>query len=79
MEWISEIKLRQRHQEITIVHIDPDLWNSALTLLKRYDDKPDISFVDFSFFAVMQKLGIVEVFTGDHHFEKVNLGFQILR
>ena len=35
---------------------------------QRYDDKPDISFVDFTSMVLMQDLGIVDVFTGDAHF-----------
>jgi hypothetical protein len=42
----------------------------------KYHDKPDISFVDFSSMVVMQDLGIMEVFTGDAHFRRVDLGFQ---
>jgi len=47
-------------------------------LRKKYQDKPDISFTDFTSFVIMQELAINRVFTGDAHFEKVNLGFEIL-
>ncbi len=45
---------------------------------KRYQDKTDISFTDLTSFVTMQELEINKVFTGDIHFEKVNLGFEIL-
>ncbi len=79
VEWITEVVNQYRLNAINIIHVDHELWNAALALLKRYDDKPDISFVDFTSFAVMQKHRIVEVFTGDRHFEQVNLGLRILR
>jgi len=44
---------------------------------QRFHDKPDISFVDFTSFVVMQELGITDVFTGDAHFKQVNLGFHL--
>ena len=48
----------------------------AWQLFKKYQDKPDISFTDFTSFVVMSELKIREVFTHDDHFEKVNLGFK---
>jgi predicted nucleic acid-binding protein len=48
----------------------------AWELFKKYQDKPDISFTDFTSFAVMSEFKIKEVFTGDEHFEKVNLDFK---
>ena len=50
----------------------------AWLLRKKYHDKPDISFTDLTCFVVMQELAISKIFTGDAHFEKVNLGFEIL-
>jgi len=53
-------------------------FKEAWALRKKYTDKPDISFTDLTTFVVMHKRGIRKVFTGDPHFEKVNLGFEIL-
>jgi predicted nucleic acid-binding protein len=50
----------------------------AWRLRQRYGDKPDISFVDLTSFAVMSELGVRDVFTGDAHFGQVNLGFNLL-
>lgn len=59
-----------------LVHLSPDQFHRAWQLRKKYDDKPDISFVDFTSMVAMQDLGITDVFTGDHHFEHVGMGFQ---
>ncbi len=53
-------------------------FKAAWSLRKRYQDKPDVSFTDLTSFVLMQELGIAKVFTGDTHFEEVNLGFEIL-
>ena len=53
-------------------------FKAAWSLRKRYQDKPDISFTDLTSFALMQELGISKVFTGDAHFEIVNLGFETI-
>jgi predicted nucleic acid-binding protein len=50
----------------------------AWRLRQVYADKPNISFVDLTSFAVMSELGLTDVFTGDSHFTQVNLGFQLL-
>lgn len=69
----TAIKLDQ----IVLERIDEKRFNAAWNLRKTYQDKPDISFTDLTSFVVMQELGITKVFTGDEHFEKVNLGFEI--
>ncbi|MGC9424040.1 type II toxin-antitoxin system VapC family toxin [Vibrio sp.] len=51
----------------------------AWSLRKKYKDKPDISFTDLTSMVTMQDLTIYKVFTGDAHFEEVNLGFELLR
>ncbi len=61
-----------------LIHITPDHFDRAWQLRLKFNDKPDISFVDFTSMVVMQELGINTVFTGDRHFEQVNLGFQLV-
>ncbi len=58
-----------------LVFVSPGQFERAWQMRQRYDDKPDISFVDFTSMVVMQDLGITEVFTGDAHFQQVGLGF----
>jgi predicted nucleic acid-binding protein len=61
-----------------LVHISPKQFRRAWQMRQRYQDKPDISFVDFTSMIAMQELGITDVFTGDAHFQQVNLGFRLL-
>jgi uncharacterized protein len=58
--------------------VTPDRFERAWQLRRKYHDKPSISFIDFTSMAVMQDLGITDVFTGDDHFRQVNLGFQLV-
>ena len=60
-----------------LIHVSPAQFRHAWELRQRYDDKPHISFVDFTSMVVMQDLGISAIFTGDSHFQQVNLGFRL--
>ena len=64
--------------EYRLERISPARFASAWQLRRQYADKPTISFVDFTSFVVMQELSVQEAFTGDAHFEQVNLGIRIL-
>ena len=64
--------------QIRLQRVTPEQFEAAWQLRQRYDDKPTISFVDFTSFVVMRDLAIVDVFTGDKHFSQVNLGFSLL-
>lgn len=59
-------------------HITPDRFDRAWQMRRKYHDKPDVSFVDFTSMVVMLDLGITDVFTGDDHFRQVNLGFNLV-
>ena len=61
--------LSQKH--IRVVHIDEELWDEALALFQKYDDK-DFSFTDCTSFVVMQQQKLRDVFSFDHHFEQMN-------
>lgn len=61
---------------LRLVHVSPDQFQQAWQLRKKYADKPDISFIDFTSFVVMHEMGIRDVFTGDAHFEQVGFGFR---
>ena len=64
--------------QIKLERITEARFKVAWSLRKRYQDKPDISFTDLTSFVLMQELWINKVFTGDAHFEEINLGFEIL-
>ena len=64
--------------QIKLERITEARFKAAWSMRKRYQDKTDISFTDLTSFVTMQELEINKVFTGDIHFEKVNLGFEIL-
>jgi len=58
--------------------INEERWEKAWKMSKKYNDKPYISFFDFSSFVVMKDLGVSQVLTADKHFEDVGLGFKKL-
>lgn len=60
---------------LDIEHVTPERFRSAWRLGLRYKDKPRISFTDLTSFVVMEELGILQVMTGDSHFEQVGMGF----
>lgn len=64
--------------ELTIERVDEGRFQQAWLMRKKYTDKNSISFTDFSSFIIMQDLKIKQAFTGDNHFLKVNLGFEII-
>lgn len=76
--FIDAILSAARDRKIIIERIGETRWEKAWTLSKKYHDKPDISFVDFTSFAVMKETGISEALTADKHFEDAGLGFKKL-
>jgi predicted nucleic acid-binding protein len=64
--------------KIILENITAPRWREAWEFLKRFRDKPRISFCDFSSFVVMRELDIREVLTNDAHFEQVGFGFKKL-
>lgn len=59
-------------------YIDEARFLKAWESYERYRDKPEISFVDLTSMAVMEELGLKEVFTGDRDFDRVGRGFILL-
>jgi len=55
--------------------ITEERFKTALEWRHKYDDKPRISFTDFTSMVVMGELGITDVLTEDDHFIQVGMGF----
>jgi uncharacterized protein len=62
---------------ITIEEITQARFRKAFDLRLRFRDKPDISFTDLTTIVVARELKIGDILTGDRHFLKIGLGFQI--
>jgi len=60
---------------VKIEYINPERWKKTRILFKKFSDKPDISFVDLTSMAIMEEMGIKNIFSGDEHFEYVGSGF----
>ena len=54
---------------VEVIHVDPMLDAEAWKLLRSRQDK-EWSLVDCASFVLMQRRGIVEALTTDHHFEQ---------
>jgi predicted nucleic acid-binding protein len=61
---------------LRVQRITKTQFEAAYRMRLRYDDKPGISFTDFTSFIVMQELKIRHVLTADAHFSQVQLGFR---
>ncbi len=56
--------------------VTSERFEKAKVLRLKYQDKPKISFTDFTSMVVMKELGLKDIITGDEHFEHVGMGFQ---
>lgn len=77
-KFIDGILEAQGSGKIVIERIAEERWIAAWKLSKRFGDKPEISFVDFTSFVVMKELRIVAALTADRHYEFVGMGFKRL-
>jgi predicted nucleic acid-binding protein len=64
--------------KLQIHRVTGERFGAALELRKRYDDKPDISFTDFTTVAILRELRIAAIVTSDRHFLQIGLGFETL-
>jgi len=78
IEFIESLFAAIKDNQIKLERITESQFKTAWSLRKKYKDKPYISFTDLTSFVLMQELAINRVFTGDAHFNQVNLGFEII-
>jgi predicted nucleic acid-binding protein len=78
IEFIESLFAAIKDNQIKLERITESRFKTAWSLRKQYQDKLDISFTDLTSFVLMQELAINSVFTGDAHFNQVNLGFEII-
>ena len=63
---------------VQLRQVTSSAFEAAWDLRLRYSDKPDVSFTDFTSFALMKEHGIRRVVTQDRHFEQIGFGFHLL-
>ncbi|MEN4006013.1 MAG: hypothetical protein PQ964_01415 [Methanobacteriaceae archaeon] len=61
---------------ICLERITAERFEKAKSMRIRFQDKPRISFTDFTSMVVMAELGITDILTEDEHFTQVGMGFQ---
>jgi predicted nucleic acid-binding protein len=66
---ITFIEAVKNSPNVEVVHVDLTLDTEAWQLLRNRPDK-EWSLVDCASFVLMQKRGILEALTSDHHFEQ---------
>jgi predicted nucleic acid-binding protein len=76
--FIDGILAAETSGKVVIERIGAERWSAAWKLSKKFGDKPDISFVDFTSFALMKELKISEAMTADRHYEFVGMGLKRL-
>ena len=60
---------------LQLERITPECFEQAKRLRLKFQDKPRISFTDFTSMVVMKELHIADILTGDTHFVQVGMGF----
>ena len=62
-------------RQINIETVTSNRFATTWEMRKRFQDKPRISFTDFTSMVIMDELGIQQVLTEDEHFMHVGKGF----
>jgi predicted nucleic acid-binding protein len=75
---IEGILAARQSSRVLIERISEERWTVAWKMCRKYSDKTDISFTDFTSFVIMKELRITEALTADRHFELIGHGFSKL-
>jgi predicted nucleic acid-binding protein len=61
---------------LTLLRITPEQFDLAIQLRLKFQDKPRISFTDFTSMVLMRDRAIAHILTEDDHFTQVGMAFQ---
>ncbi|MBI3460178.1 PIN domain-containing protein [Candidatus Acetothermia bacterium] len=61
---------------LQLEQITPERFERAKRLRLKFQDKPKVSFTDFTSMVIMTELHIEEILTEDEHFLQVGMGFR---
>ncbi|MDQ1640093.1 MAG: uncharacterized protein QOF62_3432 [Pyrinomonadaceae bacterium] len=61
---------------LTLLRITPEQFDHAIQLRLKFQDKPRISFTDFTSMVLMRDRAIAHILTEDDHFTQVGMAFQ---
>ena len=73
---LDVIETAIRNGYLHLVCVTAERFEKAKSLRIGFQDKPRISFTDFTSMVVMAELGITNILTEDEHFTQVGMGFQ---
>ena len=68
-KFVNFLDMLRADSDVLIAPLDEDLQEEGLELYRKRPDK-DWSLTDCVSFTVMQREGLTEAITGDHHFEQ---------
>ena len=77
-EFIKYVEQAYQEGYIKLLWIQEEYFYDAKKFRLKYNDKPRISFTDFTTMAVMKRRNITRIITKDRHFEEVGMGFEVL-
>ena len=77
-EFIKYVEQAYQEGYIKLLWIQEEYFDDAKKFRLKYNDKPRISFTDFTTMAVMKRRNITRIITKDRHFEEVGMGFEVL-
>ncbi len=75
-ESLNHIQQAIREGHLRLEWITPERFEKAIDMRTRFQDKPRISFTDFTSMVMMSEFGIEEILTDDDHFLHVGMGFR---
>ncbi len=74
-EFLKDIDQAVEEGYLHLERVTPERFNMAKGLRIKFQDKPRISFTDFTSMIVMSECVIAEILTEDDHFAQVGMGF----